>query len=126
MTCNMGSAHQQGRCERDEENLAEHGGGEQGTCCESCLVARRGGCEPVYMCGVDLCRSHEVRTSGPIAREPSSVMKQARKRRCMRGVLISAEIASYLAARVGVTLMWSFNRALARIASSREVLSPRV
>ena len=40
-------------------------------------------------------------------------------------ILISTEIASYLAP-VGVTLMWSFNRALARIASSRKVLSPRV
>ena len=44
---------------------------------------------------------------------------------CYYKVLISTEIASYLAP-VGVTLMWSFNRALARIASSREVLSPRV
>ena len=40
-------------------------------------------------------------------------------------ILISTEIASYLAP-VGITLMWSFNRALARIASSRKVLSPRV
>ena len=40
-------------------------------------------------------------------------------------LLISTEIASYLAP-VGITLMWSFNRALARIASSRKVLSPRV